>query len=394
MGLPELSPNHSSAASLETARLMHEAIQGLRRGQLLQAEKLAIKITEREQYDYDLLARAYFIITTTRQRRGDLAGAANAYGRFLSTCGFPYLRSRTAQENGTVGSSDSLAKCIQAPSEQLSKENLRNLSIVDDECYVESSDHFVVRANNVELAKLLCIQGEAALDRIQSLLLGDQKYSHTIEIIVWVDHAEFLANADDAPEWSGGAFRFSVTDAGTVRQIDLTQLDENGQFATVMLDRVLPHELGHLVLREYFVEVPPPMVLDEGVAMLSEWQTDNNRVLLAGTALASQSMIPLAKLLVCKRKDISDPVLFYAEAFSFIEFLHATLNDQQFGAMLGHIKNGISIPEAIQRVLYLPQQEGFLSTLSSAWQEYAISQSQFLRELLRKDDSTKNTESP
>jgi hypothetical protein len=76
-----------------------------------------------------------------------------------------------------------------------------------------------------------------------------------------------------------------------------------------------------------------------------------------------------------------EAAVFYAEAFSFADYLQSRMTRRQFREMLDHVKAGRPLDEAIQRVLYVPCDEAFLGKLARAWEAEAIKQSQFLRAL-------------
>ena len=212
----------------------------------------------------------------------------------------------------------------------------------------------MVRSRNGKLSKLVVAEAERQLDNICSSLLVSQEYAGSVEVNIWLDHAEYVAHAADAPEWSGGSYSLRVENGLTMRRIDLTQLDDKGNFATVMIDRVLPHELCHLVVRDFFGDAACPTYLNEGLAMLAEPEADNQRVMLAGTALAGKGRVPLAQLLVQQTKfqaGAADALVFYAESYSLLLFLHGRLSQQQFRDVLSHVKAGCPLHEALQRVL-------------------------------------------
>lgn len=148
-----------------------------------------------------------------------------------------------------------------------------------------------------------------------------------------------------------------------------------------MLDRVLPHEMCHLVLAELFGEAVCPLALGEGLAMLAEASVDNSRIVLAGTAMTGEGKIPLARLLLMERFAKDEAAVFYAEAFSFADYLQSRMTRRQFREMLDHVKAGRPLDEAIQRALYVPCDEALLGKLARAWEAEAIKQSQFLRAL-------------
>ena len=115
--------------------------------------------------------------------------------------------------------------------------------------------------------------------------------------------------------------------------------------------------------------------------MMAEARVDNSRVLLAGAALAGGEKIPLQKLLRMDRCGADNAAVFYAESFSLTAYLHKRMTPGQFGEMLTHIKTGCPLDEAVQRALYVPENETFLKRLSTAWEAEALRQWQFLKAL-------------
>jgi hypothetical protein len=351
--------------------------------------------------------RAWAIVAAARERAGKHASALRAYRLFLASCQDPQTRQYITQRIDAC--KDALARVagvgvagvppasaeLQSPSNIpatqpsvghcLSPNQLRELAKIEQEASVESSEHFVVHARNPLLAKLVTKDAEAALARICSDLLAGAEYPHSVEIYVYCDHDDYLAHAADAPEWSGGAFTFEVKDGQPTRKISLTQLDKDGKFAAIMLDRVLPHEMCHLVMAEYFGDAACPLFLNEGLAMLAETGVDNERIALAGAALAGKKQIKLDQLFVKQRQDMDSgavkPEVFYAESYSFLSYLHARLTRKQFGAFVEHLKDGCTVADSLQRALFVPADDSFIPQLWSAWTEVAIAQAQDLHAL-------------
>jgi hypothetical protein len=213
------------------------------------------------------------------------------------------------------------------------------------------------------------------------MILGGRDDPHYVEINVWADQDDYIAHADDAPEWAGGNFSVQSRHGVTTRRIDLTQRDARGRFAVIMLDRVLPHEMCHLVVHEYFGDAACPLFLNEGLAMLAECEVDNQRVIVAGTTLAGGEPLSLRDLFARERHNMGEPGTFYAASFSFVEFLHSRMTEDQFTEFLAHVKDGCFVCDAIQRALCSPDTPTFPTDLESAWQSHAILQAQITRAL-------------
>jgi hypothetical protein len=354
------------------------AVRAFRDGRYELAEQIALELANRPG---EPVPRAWLVVAAARQQRERHASAARAYRLFLGSCDSPRLREYARRRLRTCEAGPADEPAAGTPSDELSPQELERLRRVSDRVYAESSEHFVVRARNPELARLLIRRAEAALRRICGVLLGGQAYPHSVDVYVWADRDEYRLHAVDAPDYSGGNFTIRHTPEGVVRRIDLTQLDADGRFDVLMLDRVLPHELCHLVTHEYFGDAHCPLFLDEGLAMLAEAETDNARVLLAGSACAAERGLPLGRLFLCDRRAVDDVAVFYAESFSFVEYVHRRLTREQFRRFLEQVKGGCTVAEALQRALHLPPDESFLPALADAWESHAIAQAQYLRAL-------------
>jgi hypothetical protein len=351
---------------------LQQALDELLAGHNPQAERLALAAAIDNP-------RAWLVVASARRGQGDLDGARDAYSEFLAKYPGGELRPYAL---------DQYAACRQRPahrppappSESLNEETRRELAEVDRQTYTESSTHFLIKARNLRLAKLLVVEAERALARASGLVAG-REYPHVIELNVWADQSEYKAHARHSPEWSGGSSLIARGDNGTmIRRVDLTQLDSAGQFALRMLDSVLPHELCHLVLKDHFGDAPMPLFLNEGLAMAAEWRVDNSRVLLAGTALAGKAKISLDDL-VSQQKLSIDVDVFYAEAYSLVAYLRTRMSDEQFKRVLRFVKQGCTLGDAIHRALYLPNNPALLEEIARGWEDDAIAQAQMLRTL-------------
>ena len=356
----------------------HEALSHLSAGRFAEAERAATHLATRDSAPVN---RAWLIVASARQRQGKHAEAVEAYQRFLRSCDSLKERQYVLRQIRTCRAAARPAPAPTVPSKQLTEEQKTQLARVEDEFFTESSDNFLVRAKNKLLPKILARQAQIDLARICKVIMGGQEYPHSVSITVWPNREQYLANAEDAPEWSGGNFRFSVVDGIVTRHIDLTQLDAEGRFDTVMLDRVLPHEMSHLVLKEHFGDAACPVFLNEGLAMLAESLPDPQRVILAGAALAGDSAIPLSDLLARDRRNDGKQGLFYAESYSLVSFLHGKMTPNQFRSFLTNVKAGCTVTDAIQRALCTPLDKDFPAKLAIAWQRHAITDAQYTRAL-------------
>ena len=364
----------------QAARDLQRALEDLRAGRYAEAEHDALTLASDPEAP---TPRAWAVVAAARQGRRDFDAAQVAWRRYLAYCDDAGLRAFALRRIRACEAAKLPSEQPPPPSSRLKPDELAELARVGPAVCIESSPHFVVRARNVKLAKLVAREAEVSLARIAGMILTSQEYPHSVEIYVWPTRTEYRTNAADAPEWAGGSFSIARDGGTIIRRIDLTQCDPDGRLQTIMLDRVLPHEMCHLVVQEYFGDSPCPLFLNEGLAMLSEFTTDNERLLAAGAAVCTKDKIPLAELLILERDgvDRATVTVFYAESLSVTEFIRSRLSPEQFRTFLTHVKSGSTVSDALQRTLYMPYSEEFLKTLAGAWQEHALTRAQIIRAL-------------
>ena len=365
-----VSDSASSSADIQAA------LEALRDGRLDQAERLAVLAADEPAAG---AWRAWLIAADARLRLGRYGPAEAAYTEFIASCTRPAEREYALRQVARCRAGAAGEKPAALPSRKLTVAQLAELAAVDDTPASESSEHFVVTAPNAALAKLVAAEAERALTRICHALLGGQDYPHSVDVRVWTDAAEYRKHAEAAPHWAGGSFSLRPDADGQLRRrIDLTQLDDKRRFDTDAIDRVLPHEMCHLVLAEQFGGAHCPLFLNEGLAMMAEYLVDNGRIKLAGAALGGETKIAVGDLLTSVRCPSEQAGVFYAEAYSLTDYVHGRLSPPQFREMLDHLKAGSPLDEAVQRALCVPPDGEFLTKLAAAWENDAIRQTHFL----------------
>lgn len=249
---------------------------------------------------------------------------------------------------------------------------------------VVQEGYFRVQAPSENLARKVISAAESSLQTIREKLLPEADLTAQVDIYIWSDTEEYHSQAPHAPAHSSACAISSVDEAGQrIHRIDL--LHEADQPGGKMLQCRLPHELSHVAQEEYFRPAPGqdldvPLAIQEGLSILAERGDKSHHVRLAGTALAGPRAIPLERLLLLHRYDQAESsALFYAESYSFMEFLRGKMTRGQYGDFLGHLRSGEPVSEAVRMALALPQSENFLQRLDAAWRNYAILQTQLLR---------------
>jgi tetratricopeptide (TPR) repeat protein len=175
----------------------------------------------------------------------------------------------------------------------------------------------IVYYKTTEQAKQVAKRVEDTLARVTAQLeyTGLDWHRDKCKVFVFDDAAawdEFVKESGATTEWADG-FAY-----GPLREIYVHAGDGER-----MLDTVLPHELTHVIHREYAREdTPLPLWLLEGLACANEFTGKDQRFGLARSALATGKFIPLSHLTAFRSYPRGEAVaLFYAESLALVEFI-------------------------------------------------------------------------
>lgn len=172
-------------------------------------------------------------------------------------------------------------------------------------------------------------------------------------------NADEYVEASKMGSWSHGA-------ADWVKKEIHTYPTANGFF-----DSILPHELGHIIFRE-FVGANPyiPRWFDEGVAMYQEkakrWGV-NQKV---KKAIEEKKFIPLRDLSTVNLSGVTDTEfvnLFYDEAASIVYYLITELGQFKFSDFCRDLKTGMNFDKALSSS-YIRFKN--IDDLNDAWVDY------------------------
>ncbi len=123
--------------------------------------------------------------------------------------------------------------------------------------------------------------------------------------------------------------------------------------AAGFFDSTLPHELGHIIFREFVsYKSKIPLWLDEGVAMYQEkakrWGVNK----LVAKALQGGTFIPLKNLtdmILSNETDQKVVELFYDEAASIVYYMITELGEYRFVNFCRGLKEGARFEDALHR---------------------------------------------
>ena len=149
----------------------------------------------------------------------------------------------------------------------------------------------------------------------------DWSWEKQVKIYIYSDRDDYVKNGGQAV-WSHGA---AFAKARTIK----TYPEDNGFF-----DTILPHELGHIIFRDYIgFTVDIPLWFEEGVAIYQEKAKRLGAKKAVEDAIENGQFIPLTQLSgVRLYKNTNNQVvdLFYAESASVVYYLITELGEQEF----------------------------------------------------------------
>jgi hypothetical protein len=157
------------------------------------------------------------------------------------------------------------------------------------------------------------------------------------------------------PGWSGAVVQVR---SRTIK----TYINERDFFK-----RILPHELAHIIFREYVgYKAKLPLWLDEGVACSQEKLQLDQRLSLARASVNDKMFMSVGELSQIDNYTLLSPRLFYAESASLVTFLLRRYGRERFLSFCRRIRDTGSWQNALKRTY------GFsdINDFNAAWLRY------------------------
>lgn len=226
--------------------------------------------------------------------------------------------------------------------------------------------HFVVLYSGEDaLARQVGLEAERHYVRI-ARDLGYTRYGNfwlwddRATIRLYPSHSTYV-RVTGAPAWSAGKANFARRDIETFVG------------SKAFLSRILPHELTHLVFRDFVgFEGEVPLWLDEGVAQWQETRAAGSPVhRLARQMQRSGDLLSVDQL---TRLDVRQAVSagrarqFYVQAASLVAFVIDAYGTSGFQKLCTQLRDGKNLETAL-RFTY-PRTIRTIEILNGAWQEH------------------------
>jgi len=178
------------------------------------------------------------------------------------------------------------------------------------------------------------------------------------KIYIFDDKEDFIKNGRHA-DWSHGV-------ASPKEKTIHTFPASHGFF-----DSTLPHELGHIIFREFIGhKAKIPSWFEEGVAMYQEKAKRWGANKFVREAMEEGRFIPLPELSVMrltKKTDQDKVILFYAESASIVNYMISELGEQRFVRFCRKLNDGDKFERALESI-YVRFKD--VEKLNQAWVNY------------------------
>lgn len=226
------------------------------------------------------------------------------------------------------------------------------------------SAHFVIYYKSIPLDFIKTVEG-AAEDHYKEIAKGlgfrrDESWlsENRAKIYIYRDSNDYVNEAMQH-QWSHGA-------AFAAEKAIRTFPAAHGFF-----DSTLPHEMGHIIFREYIgLEPEVPLWFEEGVAMYQEKAKRFGANAAVKEAVENGEFIPLKQLTdmrLYNNSPAEELGLFYAESASIVYYMISELGEFNFVRFCRALREGKGFTDALQNV-YVRFRN--LDDLNRAWLNY------------------------
>jgi hypothetical protein len=215
----------------------------------------------------------------------------------------------------------------------------------------KKSTHFIVyykKGVDVDFISDIIDSAENYYNEIANTL-GYHRYNFWLwderaKIYIFADKNTYLKETKQ-PEWSGGCAFYQQKTLWTYPH------------AIGFFDSILPHELGHIIFREFVgFSNNIPLWFEEGVASYQEKSKRYAAKMMVKESIAKKKLFTMEELSNVKSpQDIitmEAADLFYAEAVSIVYFLINKFDQYRFAALCKNLREDMEFDEAIDEAYF------------------------------------------
>ena len=229
---------------------------------------------------------------------------------------------------------------------------------------IKKVDHFIIYSRGASSEYVDKVARNAERDYID--IAHDLGFSGVNEFWTWdkrikiylFDTKLAYQKVMGAPDWSAGSVSFNKREIYAFMDMDN------------FFDTVLPHELGHIIFREFVgFNKKLPLWLDEGVASYMERTRRHERIILSKMLMRHAEFMTIDILSKMIRGKILMPEIFYAESLSVVDYLLQTFGKDKFVEFCRRIRD-LKPGQTWELALRETYKFKGLSDLNSGWEEY------------------------
>lgn len=215
----------------------------------------------------------------------------------------------------------------------------------EDAWNVEKSTHFLVyyKKAPVDFIAKVVSRSEEYYDRIAEDL-GFRRMNFWLwdnRAIIYIhDDAVSYQRATGQPAWSGGSAQ------------PRSKMIHSFSGAAVFLETILPHEIGHIIFREFvgFDNPAIPAWLEEGVASYEQEERFMQADTLVRAAKSQGTFFTYERLSLARPQALSDDkavAVFYAESVSIVDFMLKEYGKEAFVGFCQNLRDYKNLNRAV-----------------------------------------------
>jgi hypothetical protein len=225
----------------------------------------------------------------------------------------------------------------------------------DDEGWTQyKSDHFIVYHHPgipAPYVRRFTRRCEKYYDKI-TYRLGFNRFNFWLwdnraRLFVFGDKAGYIS-ATSSPGWTDAAVHMES------KRIATYYMPSKDEEANKFNDIILPHELTHIILREFIgFDTKVPLWFDEGAASSSEKDSDKRYIRYARQIAGQGKYIPVHRLETLDHHNM-DPMIFYPLSATLVNYLlEGRGRRADFVALCRELRDGTEFYEAMRKVYKL-----------------------------------------
>ncbi|MCH7701416.1 MAG: tetratricopeptide repeat protein [Planctomycetes bacterium] len=240
-----------------------------------------------------------------------------------------------------------------------------------------ASKHFDTYATNEKLAEVVGKRCEVYLEFMSNVLFGGRAWGFRVPVLVYPTHDEYVsvggAPASSAGVTFGNRLHGRTSKVMIYHLTEIKEEGERGRGETVMykyaIDGILPHELTHVMINEFFGGQDTPQWLHEAVAeRMAQMRKHYLEAARLARAVVAGEHFRLRDLFEQEGYPSSRITLFYHQSAAVVTYLFEAGPEAMY-TFLSALAEQKNHDQALSEALGIPE-EGAVETFEKEWVEW------------------------